>query len=149
MPSRNGTISYKKVKIKEFSKLNKDLIMSETELLKGKLKEFARIPEETFQSYVERFIKDKKQEIPSSYQGKCLSNDEVEEMFRDVFYKEHGVIIEGIIYEIVQIENYESDDIFEAKKQRDGSIDFILKYYNGGCSFTEAMEYAFEKMEQK
>lgn len=96
--------------------------MSETELFKGKLKEFAREPDETFQNYVERFIKEKKQKIPSSYQRK-LSEKDVEEMFRDVFYKEHGVLIDKIIYEIVQIQTYDDSDIFEASRQQEKTQD--------------------------
>lgn len=59
--------------------------MSETELFKGKLKEFARLPNETFRVYVERFIKEKKQKIPTCYQEERLTDDRVEEMFQYVF----------------------------------------------------------------
>jgi len=123
--------------------------MSETETLKGKLKEFVRTPNETFQAYVERFVKEKKQSIPSRYKGKQLSDDDVEEMFCEIFYKEHGAMLDKVIYEIIQIKNYDGDDIFEATRQQDGSIDFVLQYYNGGCSFTEALGYAFEKMKKR
>ena len=38
----------------------------------------------------------------------------------------------------------DEDDIFEIKKNEDGSFDYILSYYNGGCSFNEALDYAFK-----
>lgn len=101
--------------------------MSETELFKGKLKEFARLPNETFRVYVERFIKEKKQKIPTCYQEERLTDDRVEEMFQYVFYKEHGVLIDKIIYEIVQINEFDNgDDIFEASRQQDGTMMDIL-----------------------
>jgi hypothetical protein len=45
----------------------------------------------------------------------------------------------------VQIENddpYES--VFRASSNGDGTIDFVVKYHNGGCSFEEAIENAVE-----
>lgn len=37
------------------------------------------------------------------------------------------------------------DNVFEATKNDDGSYDFIVKYYDGGCGFNEAIEYALDK----
>ena len=37
-------------------------------------------------------------------------------------------------------------DIFNASKNEDGTIDFLLRYYNGGCSFNEALTTAINKM---
>ena len=39
------------------------------------------------------------------------------------------------------------DDIFEANLNKDGSISYIVSYYNGGCCFEEALETAIEKLE--
>lgn len=121
--------------------------MSQNEAFKGKLKEFVRGRQETFSKYVLRFIKFKKQEIPLCYSQKDIVDENAEEMFKEIFYKEVGVIVDNVIYEIINIINLEEGDIFDVRRQSDGTIDFILRYYNGGCSFTEAMEEAFQKME--
>lgn len=39
------------------------------------------------------------------------------------------------------------DDIFNATQNLDGTIDFHVMYYNGGCSFNEAIEEAISNME--
>lgn len=38
------------------------------------------------------------------------------------------------------------DDIFRSTKNDDGTIDFETRYYNGGCSFNEAIEYAIKEL---
>ncbi|MDD5650036.1 MAG: hypothetical protein PHF86_06435 [Candidatus Nanoarchaeia archaeon] len=118
--------------------------MSETEAFKGKLKEFPREPGETLVQYVTRFIESKGREVPSYYAG--CAEDEADLMFYDVFYKEVGAFVNDIIYEILEMKDLEDDDIFDAQKAENGMIDFTIKYYNGSCSFSEALGRAFEKM---
>ena len=38
------------------------------------------------------------------------------------------------------------EDIQNAHDNGDGTIDYEVMYYNGGCSFNEAIEYALEDM---
>ena len=38
------------------------------------------------------------------------------------------------------------EDIFEAYDNGDGTINYEVMYYDGGCSFNEAIEYALEDM---
>ena len=38
------------------------------------------------------------------------------------------------------------EDIFNAHDNGDGTIGYEVMYYNGGCSFNEAIEYALEDM---
>ena len=40
-------------------------------------------------------------------------------------------------------------DIFNAHDNNDGTIDYEVLYYNGGCSFDEAVEYAIDNMKSK
>lgn len=40
----------------------------------------------------------------------------------------------------------DDEDIFEATKQLDGKIKYIVKYYTGGCCFEEAIEEAIKRM---
>ena len=50
----------------------------------------------------------------------------------------------GNLYEI---ERKECDDfIFEAKRKNNLTIDFTLRYYNGGCGFLEALGKAMENI---
>lgn len=123
--------------------------MSETEAFKGRLKEFVREPDETLLHYVIRFIKakGKENEIPQYMQHEDTEN--ARNIFFDVFYKESGVLINDVIFEIVTMRSFEYDDMFEASRNSDGTIDFTVKYYNGGCSFSEALERAFSKMNKK
>lgn len=120
--------------------------MSETEAFKGKLKEFSREQGETLVQYVMRFIKDKGRDVPEHYSEYGCSEEDAACMFYDVFYKNTGVLVNNTIYEIVTMRSFEYDDMFEANRCQDGSIDFTIKYYNGGCSFSEALERAFSNI---
>jgi hypothetical protein len=101
--------------------------MSETEHIKGKL-----IP--TGKTVIE-FIGDVK--------FKTWHSD-ADDYFMDE-YHEKAVEINGEVYivESINIEPYE--DIFNSNKNDDGTIDFEVKYYNGGCGFNEAIEEALGK----
>lgn len=55
-----------------------------------------------------------------------------------------AVEINGLIW-TVEKEDYEpADDIFTSSKNEDGTIDFEVKYYNGGCGFNEAIDEAIK-----
>ena len=102
--------------------------MSETEHHVGKLKPTGRS--------VDHYVEDC--EIPSYYESK-------QEYFDDVF-QETAYAINGIVYE-VEAKNVEGDYIATSKKNADGTIDFQVKFYNGGCSFNEAIEDALKNQE--
>lgn len=55
-----------------------------------------------------------------------------------------AVEIDGLIYEVEETRFEPYDDIFESSKNEDGSINFEVKYYNGGCGFQEAIGYALD-----
>ena len=69
------------------------------------------------------------------------------EMLRDEG-EDHGyVVINGDIYRLLANASKDYDtDIFDASENPDGTIDFTLRYYNGGCGFNEALETALDKM---
>jgi len=54
---------------------------------------------------------------------------------REYFIKDNEV------YKVFDIEENEGGDIFKASESN-GEIDFVLQYYNGGCSFEEALDEA-------
>ena len=101
--------------------------MSETNHYKGKLTPTGK---DLF-AYVDGM------DIPHYYHG-----DKVE--FFEEELESQAVIINGEVYEIERNEYEDGDDIFESSKNKDGSIDFQVKYYNGGCGFQEALSYALK-----
>jgi hypothetical protein len=71
------------------------------------------------------------------------SYEDVEEYFADNFYHE-AVIVDGKVFTVDREEVDQSGDVFNSHKNADGSIDFEVRYYNGGCSFDEAIEEALK-----
>ena len=60
------------------------------------------------------------------------------------------IISESGIYEIVGESEIDDDgDVFEAETRADGTISFVLRYYNGGCGFDEAFVTAIDNMNSK
>lgn len=59
-------------------------------------------------------------------------------------YKKY-VVMDGRIYKVEAKSEDPESDIFRATRNADGSFDFEVRYYNGGCSFTEAVERAIAK----
>lgn len=61
-------------------------------------------------------------------------------------YSEYTVFNNNL-YQVVEKENKDSyDDVFNAHEVDSETISFELKYYNGGCSFEEAIQTALEKI---
>ena len=72
-------------------------------------------------------------EVPSDYDKRGFFNDEL----RDVAFE-----ISGEVFSVDRAVADEYSDIFKSTKNADGTINFHVKYYNGGCCFGEALEYA-------
>lgn len=68
--------------------------------------------------------------------------------FSDFFYMRY-FIIEDILYEIHNNKLNIYDEIFNIDWNYDGSINYELKYYNGGCSFNEAIDNAIKRKIKK
>lgn len=66
--------------------------------------------------------------------------DQVEEKLYDQF-----IVVKDSLYKIVK-QDISYQDIFEGSSNRDGSIDFVVSFYNGGCSLGEALEYVIDKV---
>lgn len=58
------------------------------------------------------------------------------------------VPLNGQMYEVIVCNEY-AGDVFQSNKNSDGTISFQVQYYNGGCGFSEALEYALSNMENK
>lgn len=69
-----------------------------------------------------------------------------EMQLRDECYRDY-VIHDNEVFEVVGAEEVEEFDIYNASITPDGSgINFEVCYYNGGCSFDEAVGIALDKM---
>ena len=106
--------------------------MIEHEFYKGKLKPTNQTPEEFCEQ-----------------EGVSLAswNDSWEEQMNYTFYK-YAVVIENQVFIVKKEIQDPYDNVFQATKNEDGSYDFVVKYYNGGCGFSEAIEYALENCKE-
>ena len=76
----------------------------------------------------------------------CLKTGYLDQM-RIEQLKEKYIVTNDNIYKVVEKNNKTDEyDIFNATQNLDGTIDYEVMYYNGGCSFNEAIEYALEAM---
>ncbi len=78
--------------------------------------------------------------------GKSLSefDPEADDIF-DHYYD--AVEIDGQVYTVEKKEIDHDADVFKSVKNDDGTIYFEVRYYNGGCSFNEAIDIALGKSE--
>lgn len=111
--------------------------MSETVHYKGILRKVERYDDETLEEQCKRLLEGK--ELPSY----C---DSYEEFFLDEYYQK-AVIQDGVIYRVEKNDVDPDSEIFRVNKINDYEIEFEVRYYNGGCSFSEAIEEAFDNME--
>lgn len=105
--------------------------MSETVHYIGTLKEVEKLKGETLEEQCKRILDKKLEEYYNSYQ----------EMLLDEYYKKY-VICNNILYS-VEMKDATYNDVFNMSYNLDGTIRFEVKYYDGGCSFIEAIETAF------
>lgn len=79
-------------------------------------------------------------------EGWCDESDaDFLEQLEDRGYKKF-LVHSGNIYKVEKTQLDPNDDIVKATKCPDGTIDFEVKYYNGGCSFNEAIDAALGKI---
>lgn len=109
--------------------------MSETETNTGKLIPVTLLNGETNEQYAERIINGEKDSWSKTFLDQLLSDG----------YREY-ILHNDILYSVEVERDMDGGDIFHAKKNEDGTINFILQYYNGGCSFTEAMDEALKSI---
>lgn len=111
--------------------------MSETVHYRGILREIESDKNETLEEFCKRLLIGK--ELPSYF-------DSYQEMLLDEYYQKY-IINNGKLYSVDRQKIDFDEDIFMAVKNKNGDgIDFEVKYYNGGCSFNEAIEEALKKM---
>ena len=104
--------------------------MSETEAYTGVLKPTGKTLKEVMDDQI----------FPSYYDKN--DEDDVNEFFMDLFHQDM-ILVNGMVYE-VEKEDKSDGDIFESTILENGNIKFTVQYYNGGCSFDEAIEEALK-----
>jgi len=102
--------------------------MSETVHYRGKLTKVEKQKNESLKQLCERLME----------RTFDVGNDEWKYSFEDKFYDE-SFIYEDDVYDINYTEVDADEDVFRGSKNEDGSVNFETKFYNGGCSFTEAL----------
>lgn len=110
--------------------------MSETVHYKGVLKQVERLDGESLEEQCKRLLGNN--ELPSYF-------DSYADWLVDNYYKTM-TIQNGVVYEVEKVEVDLDSDIFIANQKKDGSIEFEVRYYNGGCGFDEALEEAIKGM---
>ena len=115
--------------------------MSDYETRKGKCKEVMKHEDESYSDFCIRLIK--------TYSSKKddISNFDEEDLRLYLYDNDIAVLNKNYAYVIISEDNINDyTDIFNASKNEDGTIDFLLRYYNGWCSFDEALTTAIDKM---
>lgn len=114
--------------------------MSRTVRYEGKLDVILKNHNETQEQYYKRCIELLEgHEIRLKNYSWC---DSYEELIYDNYY-DKLIICNNTVYKVIEcIELNPEFDIFKAKVNSEGTIDFEVMYYNGGCGFSEAIEEA-------
>ena len=114
--------------------------MSETELHKGKLVPLLFSPEKTKEECAEFLCKRMGYERDYEYEDTWMDTLN-ENGYREIF------IYENRFYQVLDTE-YPDMDAVDGTLNADGSIDYLLAYYNGGASFNEVLEQVMEKVKK-
>lgn len=72
--------------------------------------------------------------------------DNAEDFFNDNYWEE-AFIIDGMVYE-PELEQIDTEDLYMASRNDDGSIDILVNYYNGGSGLSDAIDTAIEYMKR-
>ena len=112
--------------------------MSEMVHYTGKITPVGKLLNETLEEQCKRILAEHNY---FELDGYC---DSWSEMLCDKLYERY-VIACGEVYKVIE-KNYKAidDDIFNARDNGDGTIDYEVMYYDGGCSLNEAIEYALD-----
>ncbi|MDP4159789.1 MAG: hypothetical protein Q8911_08515 [Bacillota bacterium] len=108
--------------------------MSETVHYRGTLTVVERSVNETLEEQCKRIL---------GYPELESYHDSFQEQLLHENY--HAYVIHDDVLYFVEKQDIDPDeDICRVEKNSNGTFDFEVKYYNGGCSFDEAIQEAFE-----
>ena len=114
--------------------------MSETVHYRGVATRIEQPNNKTLMEVAEGILKERNKQIDDYYKDaiECLCD----EFYGEYFYYPAT----QTLYSITKEELDAYDDIIIADKKEDGTIEYELKYYNGGVGFDECLEEAFDKL---
>lgn len=117
--------------------------MSEYESHKGKLKK-VDFEDISLAKKCKSILELEEVKVPEYYN--LEKEEDCIECIQDNLDEEY-VIYNNDIFKVVEKSYVDPDnDIFEAEQNENGEIEFFVKYYNGGCGFSEAIETALSKI---
>ncbi len=103
----------------------------------GKLTEVLPAENESYNKLAERLLSENNKKLESFYKNVFEQlNDDMCGTYH--YYK-------GKIYKIEDKEFEDESDIVEGELNIDNTIDYQIRYYNGGAGFTEMLEAAINK----
>ena len=116
--------------------------MSQTETHFGKLRK-VEIPQG---QTLEQWCREKCE--VEGYPEIATYNDNWLEQFRDVFHEKY-FFVGNEIWEAFDHHETEDDDIYHLQENEDGTLTFIMQFYNGGTCLTECIEESLENLNRK
>ncbi|APR02564.1 TPA: hypothetical protein ACXDAY_002133 [Clostridium botulinum] len=115
--------------------------MSKTVQYIGKLTELRRLDNETLEQQCEKVCKENNlYELPDFYYtwAECLTS----ELYKRYYINNNSLYV-------IESEQIDPEyDIFNASMNDNEEIEFEVKYYNGGCSFNEALNKAMSNLKE-
>lgn len=116
--------------------------MSETVHYKGVATKVDQPIDKTVIEVAEAILKERGKEMAVYYDNaiECLC----EEYYDEYFYHHKAKSLYSITKEWVELE----DDIIKADINSDGTIQYEVRYYNGGAGFSECLENAFNELDK-
>lgn len=111
--------------------------MSRTEMHIGKLTEVQIDPSEAVEDVMLRLLE----------REGVKKIDDINEAFNDHFWKKF-LVHRDRMYRIDDKE-YIDDDIFEFKREEDGTISYVTTFYNGGTCLPEVLEEIIDNLNGK
>jgi hypothetical protein len=112
--------------------------MSETVNYVGKLKLLENSSNETLEQQAKKILNNcELKSYNDTYLEQLLDNNH-----------ESIILYNDNLYEVLEMKDCSETDIFEIDKNEDGTYNYHVSYYNGDCSFAEAIEEAFDRLEE-
>ena len=115
--------------------------MSQTETIRGTMHVVEKLQGETLEDVCKRVVNkhDPVAELPT-WAG----------TWQEYMYDVLGgyAVYKDEVYDLGDWDDLTADDIFEARENADGSISYLVQYYNGGCGLEEAIGYALDNLKK-
>lgn len=122
--------------------------MSETVMYEGKLEKL-ELKGETKSDKFKELLKYENIVTYEDLEDIDLSDEKIEDIYWSEGLDETYFYIGGNYYKVLTKKDKSDEDIFNIVDNGDGTYTYLLQYYNGGCSFSEAIEEGFKNIKGK